>query len=46
MSNFEHILVGNKAKGRTSKRVLQENKARQVFQYGPEKLRIRTLFIQ
>ena len=32
MSNFEHIFIGNKAKGRTSKRVLQENKAREIFQ--------------
>ena len=26
------ILVGNKAKGRISERVFQENKARQIFQ--------------
>ena len=31
--DFKHItkLVGNKAKGRISKRVFQENKARQIF---------------
>ena len=27
----ENILVGNKAKGLISKRVFQENKARQIF---------------
>ena len=26
-----HFIVGNKAKGRISKRVFQENKARQIF---------------
>ena len=30
--NRELLLFGNKAKGRISKRVLQENKARQIFQ--------------
>ena len=32
LSQFHaHFLVGNKAKGRISKRVFQENKARQIF---------------
>ena len=29
---FKSVTVGDKAKGRISKRVFQENKARQIFQ--------------
>ena len=32
VSHFTGVFVDNKAKGRISKRVLQENKARHVFQ--------------
>ena len=31
MWNAAVVIVGNKAKGRISKRVFQENKARQIF---------------
>ena len=43
------IIVGNKVKGRISKRVFQENKAHQIFEkqtfFTPLYARVRTLYV-